>query len=204
MTGLTKRDVYKRQTYWRDYWNRTLETEVGKEEFWRDKALYETIIEDWINCYVFSDTVNFAECGTNQVVLRVYEACGVPRYDPHVFPCSPHAWFCYNTYTYIGDFNYNWFDTKGPKSCKYRPTLTSIAKLDAKYATYFDEGYLQPKFAGASQFIYCDVPFYFPTLLGNHSNPPGSYCADRLYSDCMVNVLVDCLLYTSDVYKRQV
>ena len=145
-------------TYWRDYWNRTLETEVGKEEFWRDKALYETIIEDWINCYVFSDTVNFAECGTNQVVLRVYEACGVPRYDPHVFPCSPHAWFCYNTYTYIGDFNYNWFDTKGPKSCKYRPTLTSIAKLDAKYATYFDEGYLQPKFAGASQFIYCDVP----------------------------------------------
>ncbi|MBL0113859.1 MAG: hypothetical protein IPP42_24845 [Saprospiraceae bacterium] len=119
-------------TYWRNYWNTSLETEVGKTEFWNKKADYDGLIEDWINYFVFSDTVHFDECGTNQVVLRVYEACGVPKYDPHVFPCSPHAWFCYNTYLYIADFNYNWFDPKGAKSCNYRPDLTSLASEHTK------------------------------------------------------------------------
>ena len=184
--------------YWRNYWNTRLETEVGKAEFWKDKAIYDELVESWINCYVFSDTVHFDECGTNQVVLRVYEACGIPILDPHIWPCSPHAWFCYNTYLYIGDFNYNWFDPKGAHSCAYRPDLASIAKLDAKYSVYEEKGYLQPKFAGAAQFYYCDVPFYFPTLqlcmLKNKSiygDPNGGYCSARLYNDCMVNVLVD-------------
>jgi hypothetical protein len=178
--------------YWRNYWNTRLETEVGKADFWRDKAGYDALIEDWINCYVFSDTVHFDECGTNQVVLRVYEACGIPRLDPHVWPCSPHAWFCYNTYLYIGDFNYNWFDPKGPHSCQYRPDLTSLSKVAIKYDSYFDKGYLNPKFIGSAQYNFCNVPFYFGQL-GNISKlpPNGGYCSARLYNDCMVNVLVD-------------
>ncbi|MBK8514429.1 MAG: hypothetical protein IPL56_19705 [Saprospiraceae bacterium] len=184
-------------TYWRNYWNTTLETEVGKEAFWKDKDNYDALIEDWINCYVFSDTVHFDECGTNQVVLRVYEACGVPRFDPHIFPCSPHAWFCYNTYLHLGDFNYNWFDSKGPKSCNYRPGLTSISKLDERYAGYYTKGYFEPKYIGAAQYDYCQVPFYFPNLIAQCDNvhkvetPPGKYCSQRLYNDCMVTVLVD-------------
>ena len=184
--------------YWRTHWNTTLEKEVGKTEFWKDKAIYDAIIEDWINCYVFSDTVQFDACGSKQVVLRVYEACGIPRYDPHVWPCSPHAWFCYNTYQYIGDFNYNWFDPKGAKSCTYKPDLTSIAKLDAKYSAYEEKGYLQPQFRGAAQYYYCDVPFYYPGLLACmiknksvYEVPNGGYCSGRLYNDCMVTVLID-------------
>ncbi|MBK6393162.1 MAG: hypothetical protein IPF70_21905 [Saprospiraceae bacterium] len=149
-------------TYWRNYWNTTLETEVGKEAFWKDKDNYDALIEDWINCYVFSDTVHFDECGTNQVVLRVYEACGVPRFDPHIFPCSPHAWFCYNTYLHLGDFNYNWFDSKGPKSCNYRPGLTSISKLDERYAGYYTKGYFEPKYIGGSAVRLLPGAFLFP------------------------------------------
>jgi hypothetical protein len=94
--------------YWRNYWNTRLESEVGKEDFWKNKVVYDDFIEEWINCYVFSDTVHFDECGTKQVVLRVYEACGLPRYDSHIWPCSPHAWFCYNTSIYYRmDFNFN-------------------------------------------------------------------------------------------------
>ena len=85
-------------TYWREYWNRTLEAEVGKAEFWKEKTEYDKLIEEWINCYVFDDSVHFDECGSNQVVLRVYEACNMPRMDPHVWPCGPHAWYCYNNY----------------------------------------------------------------------------------------------------------
>jgi hypothetical protein len=74
--------------YWRNYWNTRLESEIGKTDFWKNKESYDQLIEEWINCYVFTDTVHFGECGNNQVVLRVYEACGVPRYDPHIWPCS--------------------------------------------------------------------------------------------------------------------
>jgi len=186
-------------TYWRNYWTEKLTTEVGEKSFAKERLEYEALIEDWINCYVFSDTVNFTDCGSDSIVLRVYEACGVPRYDPHVFPCGPHAWFCYNTYQYIGDFNWNWFDKDGPKSCSYRPALTSLKKLDKKYEAYGTKGYMQPKYEGAAQYLYCQVPFYFPSLqlmlqakssVGG-GNAPGSYCSDRLYNDCMVLVLVD-------------
>ncbi|MEP7269225.1 MAG: right-handed parallel beta-helix repeat-containing protein, partial [Saprospiraceae bacterium] len=184
--------------YWRNYWNTKLEAAAGKTDFWKYKAEYDEVIEDWINCYVFSDTVHFDECGSNQVVLRVYEACGVPRYDPHVFPCSEHAWFCYNTYNYIGDFNYNWFDAKGAKACSYRPPLTTLERLDSIYTSNYNKGYFEPKYIGAAQYEFCKVPFYFPHLLtacdyiGNvRKNGTGEYCSERLYADCMVNVLVD-------------
>lgn len=70
----------------------------GKAAYWANKAWYDAYIEQWINCYVFTDTVNFSDCGSNQVVMRVYEADSMPRLDPHLWSCGEHAWFCYNTY----------------------------------------------------------------------------------------------------------
>jgi hypothetical protein len=76
-----------------------LEKDCGKAHVWQFKTLYDWVIEQYINCYVFKDYIDLSQCGNNQVVLRVYEACGIPRYDPHVFECSPHDWYCYNAYT---------------------------------------------------------------------------------------------------------
>ena len=182
-------------TYWRNYWNTKLELEVGKAAYKADKIKYDALIEDWINCYVFTDVLHFDNCGSNQVILRVYEACGLPRFDEHVWPCTPHQWFCYNTYLYMADFNYNWFDPAGPKSCDYRPELISLEKLAQKYESYETKGYLLPRFDGAARFEYCSVPFYFPEIQNNsdrgEGRQPGDYCSARLYSDCMIQVLVD-------------
>jgi len=182
-------------TYWRKYWNTKLELEAGKAAYKLDKVKYDALIEDWINCYVFADVLHFDDCGSNDVILRVYEACGLPRYDEHVWPCTPHQWFCYNTYLYMADFNFNWFDPAGPKSCDYRPVLTSLGKLAEKYAGYDAKYYFLPRFDGAARFEYCTVPFYFPTILNNSDRgdgrQPGDYCSARLYNDCMIEVLVD-------------
>ncbi|HQW02104.1 MAG TPA: hypothetical protein PLR30_06495, partial [Saprospiraceae bacterium] len=182
-------------TYWRNYWNTKLELEVGKVAYKADKVKYDALIEDWINCYVFADVLHFDDCGSNDVILRVYEACGLPRYDEHVWPCTPHQWFCYNTYLYMADFNFNWFDPAGPKSCDYRPELTSLDKLAEKYSDYDEKYYFLPRFDGAARFEYCTVPFYFPTILNNSDRgdgrQPGDYCSARLYNDCMIQVLVD-------------
>ncbi|MBK8279908.1 MAG: hypothetical protein IPK94_07225 [Saprospiraceae bacterium] len=72
--------------YWTKYWTSKLEEKCGKEEYWRNNELYQTWIDDWIDCYVFRDTVYFDECGSNQVALRVYEADRIPLRDPHIFP----------------------------------------------------------------------------------------------------------------------
>ncbi|MBK9677921.1 MAG: hypothetical protein IPO69_03420 [Saprospiraceae bacterium] len=77
---------------WTSYWNTTCSA-----DYWKYKDKYDKFLSDYINCFVFKDYIDLTECGTNQVVLRVYEACGVPRYDPHIFPCSEHDWYTYNT-----------------------------------------------------------------------------------------------------------
>ncbi|MEP7321531.1 MAG: hypothetical protein ABI761_06415 [Saprospiraceae bacterium] len=187
-------------SYWTNYWNTAIEKEVGTTAYWQRKPQYDSAIVEWINCYVFADSIHLTECGTKQVVLRVYEACGVPLYDPHVFPCSNHAWFCYNSPVNFGlfraDFNFNWFDPAGTKSCDYRPDLGSAERLMARYVSYSMKGYFNPKFYGATQNDPCSVPFYFPQLptpgrITNDGLVPGTYCSKRLYNDCMVNVLVD-------------
>ena len=109
-------DYYR--TKWTSYWDATC-----KADYWKYKPLYDAYLEEWINCYVFKDYIDLTECGTNQVVMRVYEACGVPRYDPHIFTprtgnCGnefgEHEWFCYNTsLLFRVNHNYNWFYTKG-------------------------------------------------------------------------------------------
>ena len=84
------------RTKWTSYWNTNC-----KADYWKYKSGWDYWLEEYINCFIFKDYIDLTECGENQVVLRVYEACGVPRYDPHLFPCSEHDWFTYNTYTSV-------------------------------------------------------------------------------------------------------
>ncbi|MBK7435998.1 MAG: hypothetical protein IPI77_04180 [Saprospiraceae bacterium] len=98
---------------WTSYWDANC-----KADYWKYKTNWDRYLAVWLNVFVFKDYIDLTECGNNQVVLRVYEACGVPRYDPHIFPCSEHDWFIYNTYS-LGRWwhNYQFFDKKGSKSC---------------------------------------------------------------------------------------
>ena len=34
----------------------------------------------------------------NSLILRVFEACDLPIYDPHAFRGSKHSWYCFNQY----------------------------------------------------------------------------------------------------------
>jgi len=100
-----------------------MEKDCGKDEYWKNKAYYDQYIESWINCYVFSDSIDLDDCGTSQVVLRVYEADNIPVLDKHLWPCSPHAWFCYNTeLAYRITHNVTFFSDTATNNCQYKPT----------------------------------------------------------------------------------
>jgi len=171
---------------WVDYWNANC-----KSGYWKYKSRWDEWLETWINCFLFSDFIDLNECGNNQVILRVYEACGVPLYDPHVFPCSPHDWFTYNTYKICRLWhNYNFFYLKD-KNCDKsfgplcRPTLWDPGNID-----------YTGRYTGSETYVRnCDFEFGDEEVaLGQNTNgdlPPGNTCGARLYNDCMVNILVD-------------
>ncbi|MBK7609223.1 MAG: hypothetical protein IPI18_19490 [Saprospiraceae bacterium] len=198
-------------TYWRNYWTNKLETDCGKTAYWADKDFYEYQIERWINAYVFKDEITIDDCGTSQVILRVYEACGVPRYDPHIWPCSEHQWFWYNTdQRYRIEHNWNFFDSKGSKNCNYRYAIQCISEHQKRGRAICEFGSNSyPKFGGLcyAQYIgaveslnnICNSGFYDgmydPRSPANSTGAggiaPGSYCSYRQYNDCMVTVLTD-------------
>ncbi|HRV87538.1 MAG TPA: M36 family metallopeptidase, partial [Saprospiraceae bacterium] len=83
-------------TYWRNYWHDFFIGCIGESAYNADKDGYETYIEEWINTFVFDDYIDVTECGREQLVLRVYEACDLPVYDPHTFYGGEHEWYWYN------------------------------------------------------------------------------------------------------------
>ncbi|MFZ1714869.1 MAG: hypothetical protein WAT88_06220, partial [Saprospiraceae bacterium] len=146
----------------------------GKAAYWANKAWYDAYIEQWINCYVFTDTVNFSDCGSNQVVMRVYEADSMPRLDPHLWSCGEHAWFCYNTYQdYRIVYNQNFYGNSAKKDCEVKgPWLCKESSI-GWYAN------LQSTYGGAR-------------VLGSNGYYAGStFPQTHLYNECMVQVLVD-------------
>jgi len=161
----------------------SLQRACGKNEYLKYKGWYDAYLEDWINSYVFRDKLDLNACGSRQVVLRVYEACGLPKYDPHVFPCSPHAWYCYNTsWRYRVTFNQAFRNgagtskdctVKAPWGCK-SDLVNKFSSMNAFQANFYESVWLPRT---------CD------TLLGNFSAPV--VCQPRLYNDCMVQVLAD-------------
>ena len=136
-------------SYWRDYWTNKLETECTKADFWANKEFYDFQIERWINAYVFKDEIKVDECGRHQVVLRVYEACGVPRLDPHIWKCSPHQWFWYNTdQRFRIEHNWNFFHKDGPRDCNYRYSILCEDKHITRGRSLCEFSGPNPKYGG--------------------------------------------------------
>lgn len=169
---------------WQDYWSSNC-----NKNYWNNKEKYDLFLNDWINCFLFKDYIDLSECGTNQVVLRVYEACGVPRYDAHVFPCSEHDWFTYNTFGLCRAWhNYLFWQTSIKDCSKWIGYTCGIVNWIPANSYAVD---LTPRYTGAS-ITPASCTFYFPQPSGNANNyPPGNTCSARKYSDCMVNILVD-------------
>lgn len=199
---------------WTSYWDATC-----KADYWKYKPQYDKFLSDYINCFVFKDYIDLTECGTNQVVLRVYEACGVPRYDPHVFPCSEHDWYTYNTSKLCRAWhNYTFFHADGAKSCTSKPapkwcrTDWEAWFTKAKDATKYKGGFpsnapgLNPVSLdavstklyntfyaggtdGAAIDYLFDCVFYFPRPLANNGTDP--YAPGNRCSDFLYN---DCMV----------
>ncbi|HNR06574.1 MAG TPA: hypothetical protein PKM27_04605 [Saprospiraceae bacterium] len=193
-----------------------IETVCGRNEYWGKKAFYDAYIENWINCYVFNDYVDLTECGNVQLVLRVYEACGIPLYDPHTFPCSPHDWFCYNTsHLFRAEFNFNWFDKHDkwfkdltPRNCDWAPpvfcgdslyawlTHLKIRDHDKKEGfpgsiEFEDFRHFRHIFYLSKNCLELDfTPDYVNKMKALTVFEPGNTCSKNLYHDCMVRVAV--------------
>ena len=161
----------------------SLQLHCGKNEYLKYKGWYDAYLEDWINSYVFRDKLDVNSCGSRQVVLRVYEACGLPKYDPHVFPCSPHAWYSYNTsWRYRVIFNQAFRNVPGTsKDCTVKAPWGCKSSLVDKFNSMnaFQGNYYESVW----------IPRTCDTLLGNFSAPV--VCQPRLFNDCMVQVLAD-------------
>ncbi|MCB9318022.1 MAG: VWA domain-containing protein [Lewinellaceae bacterium] len=99
-------------SYWRTYWREQLNA-CNPELYHYDTLARNELIEHWIDCYIFNDYADITACKEEQVVLRVYEACGMPQYDPHVFKGTEHDWYCWNLYN---DF-----------ACYYRLNYDSVS-----------------------------------------------------------------------------
>ncbi|MCB0655762.1 MAG: PKD domain-containing protein, partial [Saprospiraceae bacterium] len=94
-------------TYWDNYWHNYFLNCFGESEYYKYQEGYDAFIEDWINSYVFNDYIDVTECGNEQLVLRVYEACGLPVYDPHTFYGGEHQWYWFN-HSPLFLMNYMW------------------------------------------------------------------------------------------------
>ncbi|MCA1481184.1 hypothetical protein, partial [Bradyrhizobium sp. NBAIM08] len=65
----------------------------GATKYQKKVAFFELLIDRWINCLYFDEYIDLGACGNQQLVLRVYEACRVPLYDPHVHGDSEHSFY---------------------------------------------------------------------------------------------------------------
>lgn len=185
--------------------------QCGLADYKASKEYYDFYIEDYINSYIFKDYLDLNACSSYQLVLRVWEACGIPRLDPHSgWPCSEHHWFLYNAgyprSHYRADHNLNFGFSKNanysrfkaPKDCNWRYPLIfcdpllkdwfAVAGLDDYHTAYIG--------AGAAEL--CNFDFYWPRLgqMTSANNfggdlTPGNTCSRMLYNDVMVTVTVD-------------
>lgn len=84
--------------YWENYWYEELSKCFDHYPTDAEKQIIYDAIDHWINCYVFDDYIDVYDCGTERLAIRIYEACGLPVKDPHIFKGSKHNWFCFNIY----------------------------------------------------------------------------------------------------------
>ncbi|MBK7373705.1 MAG: T9SS type A sorting domain-containing protein [Saprospiraceae bacterium] len=183
--------------------------QCGIGDYHATKEYYDFYIEDYVSSYIFKDYLDLTACKQYQIVLRVWEACGIPRFDPHIWPCSEHQWYMYNVgyprshYRADHNLNYgfsrnaNYAKFKAPKDCNWRYPLIfcdpllkdwfALAGLD-DYETYY---------IGAGAKELCNFSFYWPRLgnmAGSFSGSgiaPGNTCSRMLWKDAMVMVTVE-------------
>ncbi|MEZ4896074.1 MAG: T9SS type A sorting domain-containing protein [Saprospiraceae bacterium] len=82
--------------YWQNYWHDYIVNCVGHYAYLDDQEYYDHLIEEWINVFIFDDYIDVSECGNEMLVMRVYEACGLPVYDEHLFHGGEHEWYWWN------------------------------------------------------------------------------------------------------------
>ena len=68
--------------YWRKHWTEYFIGCLDPYDYQHYHSDIEASIEEWINIFVFDDEVDVTECGEENLVLRVYESCDLPPYDP--------------------------------------------------------------------------------------------------------------------------
>ena len=108
--------------YYKQKWEDELKECFGEYNYNHYYDQFADLINNWINCYVFNDYIDVTECGEEQLVLRVYEADGLPLYDPHIFKGSKHQWFCYNLY----DDYACWFGWNYDKFAGYERPMADV------------------------------------------------------------------------------
>ncbi|MEP7321373.1 MAG: cohesin domain-containing protein [Saprospiraceae bacterium] len=75
-----------------------IKLKYGEAVYNNKRTFFDLLIDKYINCKHFLDYVDLKDCGDKQVVLRVYEACNVPLYDPHIHGDSEHSHYCKSAY----------------------------------------------------------------------------------------------------------
>ena len=84
--------------YWEKYWYNQLTKGCDLYPTAEEKEKIHEAIDHWINCFVFNDFIDVWDCGKERLTVRIFEACGLPVQDPHIFKGSKHQWFCFNVY----------------------------------------------------------------------------------------------------------
>lgn len=183
--------------------------QCGVADYWDSKEYYDFYIEDYISSYIFKDYLDLTACEEYQIVLRVWEACGIPRFDPHIWPCSEHQWFLYNAgyprSHYRADHNLNFGFSQNanytkftaPKDCNWRYPLVFCDPLLKDWFALSGLDDFNPYYIGAGAAELCNFSFYWPRL-GNVAGSfdgdpvaPGNTCSRMLWQDAMVMVTVD-------------
>jgi len=82
-----------------------IKSKFGEAKYQQKIAFFELLIDRWINCFYFDDFIDLGSCGRQQLILRVYEACKVPLYDPHVYGDSKHSFYCKAAYTSVDGYS---------------------------------------------------------------------------------------------------
>ncbi|MCB0674850.1 MAG: HYR domain-containing protein, partial [Saprospiraceae bacterium] len=176
-------------TYWRNYWHEYFLDCVGHSDYYANQDRYDTFIEEWINTFVFDDYIDVTECGSEQLVLRVYEACGVPAYDPHTFYGGEHEWYWYNKslsfqalylwkldeFINHGDPRYNFGCDEGSITLDL-PLLVvgQFAEHGANDAVLTESGYLGCNISLSPS--ASSVELFFPELSKLHAPSPSAMC----------------------------
>ncbi|MEP7320604.1 MAG: hypothetical protein ABI761_01750, partial [Saprospiraceae bacterium] len=70
----------------------------GWNEYAKNKVTWDFLVNEYLSLYVFTDYLDLTECGSNQVVLRIFDACKIARYDPHITKLTEHKWVMAQVY----------------------------------------------------------------------------------------------------------